>query len=83
MPTAILGDFNEWSAAQGLEALHARYALHAPGHSFHAARPIAALDRVALSPGLSLRDAGVVESKQAKIASDHLPVWADVDISAG
>ncbi|MCI2398763.1 endonuclease/exonuclease/phosphatase family protein [Aliiroseovarius subalbicans] len=83
MPTAILGDFNEWSASQGFEALHDDYTLHSPGHSYHAARPMAALDRVALSHGLTLRDAGVVETKRAKIASDHLPVWADVALTGG
>lgn len=83
MPTAILGDFNEWSAALGFEALHDDYTLHAPGRSFHAARPVAALDRVALSHGLELRDAGVEETKQSKIASDHLPVWAEVELSGG
>ncbi len=78
MPTAILGDFNEWSPRQGLEELEADFTLHAPGRSYHAARPVAALDRVALSAGLELRDAGVDESKRARIASDHLPVWVDV-----
>ena len=78
MPTAILGDFNEWSAAQGFDALHEDYTLHTPGRSFHAARPVAALDRVALCPQLDLRDAGVIETKLSRIASDHLPVWVAV-----
>lgn len=78
MPTAMLGDFNEWSAAQGFDALHQDFTLHAPGRSFHAARPMAALDRIALSPELELRDAGVVETRLSRIASDHLPVWAEV-----
>jgi endonuclease/exonuclease/phosphatase family metal-dependent hydrolase len=78
MPTAMLGDFNEWSAAQGFEALHDDFTLHAPGRSFHAARPMAALDRVALSSQLELRDAGVVETPLSRIASDHLPVWVEV-----
>lgn len=78
MPTVILGDFNEWSADRGLEPLHDLFQVHAPGRSFHAARPVAALDRVALSEGLELRDAGVVETPLSRIASDHLPIWADV-----
>ncbi|MCP5037566.1 MAG: metal-dependent hydrolase [Rhodobacteraceae bacterium] len=82
MPTAILGDFNEWSPYQGLEGLAEGFTLHAPGRSYHAARPVAALDRVALSHGLELRDAGVEEDGQARIASDHLPVWVDVMIEA-
>lgn len=78
LPTIILGDFNEWSPRQGLEELEADFTLHAPGRSYHAARPVAALDRVALSNGIELTDAGVDEGKRARIASDHLPVWVDV-----
>ena len=78
LPTVILGDFNEWKARRGFEALHHGYHVHSPGRSFHAARPIAALDRVALSRQLELRDAGVIETRPARVASDHLPVWADV-----
>ncbi len=78
MPTAILGDFNEWRRASGLEALHHGFTVHAPGRSFHAARPIAALDRIALCRNLTLTDAGVVEALPARIASDHLPIWADI-----
>lgn len=80
MPTAILGDFNDWSARGGAEALGTAFRLHAPGPSFPAARPVGALDRVALSPGLHLLTAGVHHSAPAMIASDHLPVWADVQV---
>ncbi|MBD3677659.1 MAG: endonuclease/exonuclease/phosphatase family protein [Rhodobacteraceae bacterium] len=76
--TVILGDFNEWSPRRGMEPLEDHYAIHAPGRSFHAARPVAALDRFALGSDLELRDAGVIETKLSRIASDHLPVWADV-----
>jgi len=79
LPTVILGDFNEWSPRRGLEPLQTDFAVHAPGRSFHAARPVAALDRVALSTDLQLRDAGVVQDRKARIASDHLPIWADID----
>jgi len=78
MPTAILGDWNEWSPATGLEALDGAFTIHAPGRSFHARRPVAALDRVAHCAGLALRDAGVCETRLARRASDHLPIWADL-----
>ncbi len=79
MPTAILGDYNEWRGKAGLEALDQRFRVHSPGRSFHAARPVAALDRVALSRDLDLRDAGVIESQPARSASDHLPIWAEIE----
>ena len=78
-PTVILGDFNEWSATTGLEPL-VGFDIHSPGRTFHAARPIAALDRIASSEGVVLRDAGVVETRLTRVASDHLPVWAKLDV---
>ncbi len=77
-PTAVLGDFNEWSRHAGLEEFHGDFEMHAPGLSFHASRPVAALDRIGLSPGLVFRDGGVLESQLARVASDHLPVWAEI-----
>lgn len=78
-PTVILGDFNEWSVTSGLEPL-VGFDVHAPGKTFHAARPVAALDRIANSKGISLRDAGVVETRLTRVASDHLPVWAKLKV---
>jgi endonuclease/exonuclease/phosphatase family metal-dependent hydrolase len=73
-----LGDFNEWSRTGGLAPLKDAFDIIAPGKSFHASRPIAALDRIALDASLELRDAGVVETDLSRRASDHLPIWADV-----
>lgn len=81
MATAILGDFNEWSSRDGMAPLADAFRVHAPGRSFPAARPIARLDRIALSEGWHLGDAGVHVSPLARLASDHLPVWADVRLS--
>ncbi|MEX0340569.1 MAG: endonuclease/exonuclease/phosphatase family protein [Arenibacterium sp.] len=78
---AILGDFNEWSAEKGFDPLLQSFDIHAPGLSFHARRPVAALDRIALSPGLTLKDAGVEEGRLARRASDHLPIWADISLT--
>ena len=78
LPTVILGDFNEWSRRAGLDPLRAGFSVYYPGRSFHAARPMAALDKIALSDALELRDAGVIETDLARRSSDHLPVWADL-----
>jgi endonuclease/exonuclease/phosphatase family metal-dependent hydrolase len=74
----IIGDMNEWAPTRGFEPLQDGFQLHSPGRSFHARRPMAALDRVALSHNLRLVDAGVAQCALAKRASDHLPIWADV-----
>lgn len=80
LSSVIMGDFNEWSADRGLDPLRADFAVHAPGKSFHAAMPMAALDRIALSRDITLIDGGVVQTPQSLKASDHLPVWGDVVI---
>ena len=73
----VAGDFNEWSEERGFETL-ARFHIHAPGKSFHARRPVAMLDRFALTPGLHVLDSGVHDRGLARRASDHLPIWADI-----
>ena len=83
LPTAILGDFNEWSRRGGMQPLLVgRVHVHVPGPSYPAPRPIAPLDRIALAHGLHLRDAGTLQTPLARVASDHLPIWADVRIGA-
>ena len=79
-PTFILGDFNEWSSRKGLEPLK-DFEVHAPGRSFHAARPVAALDRIAARGNIELTDAGVMETAVTRIASDHLPVWGQFSLT--
>ncbi|MEO1138192.1 MAG: endonuclease/exonuclease/phosphatase family protein [Pseudomonadota bacterium] len=80
--TVIAGDFNEWARHKGLEALKDRFETHSPGQSFHARRPVAALDRIAISRGLQMRAAGVEQGSVARRASDHLPVWTDIVLPA-
>ena len=76
--SAILGDFNEWSTTQGFEPLMHDFTVLRPGRSFHAIRPVGELDRIAHGRKVSIRDHGVHNTALARIASDHLPVWADV-----
>ena len=78
-PTVILGDFNEWSPERGFEPLEG-FEVHAPGRTYHAARPIAALDRIAIGADVDLRDAGVVETPTTRVASDHLPIHGTVSV---
>ncbi len=79
LPRAIvLGDFNEWSPSQGVAPLNAGLNLVAPGPSFHAARPVACLDRIALGRRWRCDATGVVRSALSRHASDHLPVWAEI-----
>ena len=76
----IAGDFNEWSPRIGFDILENAFDVISPGRSFHASRPIAPLDRFAVGRGLRVAGAGVFEQGEARRASDHLPVWMDLDI---
>jgi endonuclease/exonuclease/phosphatase family metal-dependent hydrolase len=79
MPTVLMGDTNEWRAtAACLRDLEPDYSIVAPGPSFHARRPLAVLDRLFVSHDLKVEDCGVHDSELARVASDHLPVWARV-----
>lgn len=76
-PTVLMGDLNEWRPQQGCLRDFAREYDTAPtGPSFHARRPVARLDRIMASRDLRIIDAGVHTSPSARIASDHLPIWA-------
>ena len=58
-----------------------QFTLLLPGRSYHARRPFVALDGLAHGRGLGVREMGVEDSGAARVASDHLPIWADLDQS--
>ncbi|WP_375257505.1 endonuclease/exonuclease/phosphatase family protein [Citreimonas sp.] len=78
----VAGDFNEWSAMRGFEPWQDSLHVVAPGPSFHASRPTAPLDRFAHGAGVRLLDHGVARGGLAAMASDHLPIWAEVEPAA-
>ncbi len=79
-PALIVGDFNEWSAAEGFEALHG-FEMTSPGASYPARAPFGRLDRMATNAGISVLRSGVFDSHLARRASDHLPIWADLRLT--
>jgi len=77
MPSVLMGDTNEWRSAAGcLRDLDGAFRIAPTGPSFHARRPIAQLDRIIVDRDLRIEAAGVHHSDAARVASDHLPVWA-------
>lgn len=78
---ALTGDFNEWHADRGFEALEG-FRILTPGPSWPALQPQLCYDRFVLSPGLSVKGHGVEAGAAARRASDHLPVWLDLDLPA-
>jgi endonuclease/exonuclease/phosphatase family metal-dependent hydrolase len=78
LPTVMAGDFNEWGSVRPLDTM-AQGLRFLPGSaSYPAARPVARLDRFALSDELMALDEGSYLASPARVASDHLPVWADI-----
>jgi endonuclease/exonuclease/phosphatase family metal-dependent hydrolase len=77
LPTVLMGDLNEWRVERGcLRDFGARFQIAATGPSFHARQPIARLDRIMVSKELTIAGCGAHHSAMARIASDHLPIWA-------
>lgn len=76
-PAVLMGDFNEWSRHGGcFREFAGPWRLLAPGRSFPSRRPVAQLDRIAVSIEWEVEAAAVHHSPLAAIASDHLPVLA-------
>jgi endonuclease/exonuclease/phosphatase family metal-dependent hydrolase len=81
LPTVLMGDLNEWSLHGGcLRDFGHDYRFAPTGRSFHSRRPVACLDRILVSPDVTVVEAGVHHSAKAAIASDHLPIWARVQV---
>ena len=77
MPTVLMGDTNEWRTESGcLREIEPEFLVAPTGLSFHARRPVAALDRIIVHKDLNIEAAGVHMSHNARRASDHLPIWA-------
>ena len=75
--TILMGDLNEWSSARGCILDFTRgFAMVPCMRSYHATRPVAALDRIFWRGALDLVESGVHQSPASRRASDHLPVWA-------
>jgi endonuclease/exonuclease/phosphatase family metal-dependent hydrolase len=80
-PTVVMGDLNEWAIHGGsLREFRPPWRLLAPGRSFPSRRPVAQLDRIAIGPEWRLVHTGVHHSALAARASDHLPVWAELEL---
>ena len=80
-PTVMMGDFNEWSVHGGsLREFHSQWRVLAPGRSFPSRQPVAQLDRIVLSREWQLHETRVHHSALAAKGSDHLPVFARVEL---
>ena len=75
----MMGDFNEWRDDRGFEPIE-DFRILAPGPSYPAPLPRLKLDRFAVTPGIEIKNSGVFTEKYAPEASDHLPIWVDIQL---
>lgn len=75
----LLGDFNAWVPGRDItRRLRERFGTQPWVRSFPALRPLLPLDRIWVSPPDAIARLHVHRSEDARRASDHLPVWAEV-----
>lgn len=77
-PLVIAGDLNERAPGRLVVPQGRDLRIVTPGPSFHAARPFVALDHMILAGPVRAVRAGVHASLLSRVASDHLPIWADL-----
>jgi endonuclease/exonuclease/phosphatase family metal-dependent hydrolase len=76
-PTVVMGDFNEPTGSGPVGRLLARtFSSAGRRATWPSVRPLFPLDRIFFEPSLSLVRADV--ERGARLASDHLPLWADL-----
>jgi len=82
-PTMLMGDLNEWYLwGRPLRWLRSHFrAMPAAPRTFPSWRPVFALDRIWVSPGASVRRLANHSSALSRIASDHLPLLAEIVVS--
>ncbi len=80
----MMGDLNEWSPRRGaLRAFDREWTVLSPGRSFPSRQPLAPLDRIIHSPHWVCQSARVHHSVLSAVASDHLPVVAELALVPG
>lgn len=79
----LFGDINEWLLwGRPLRWLHKRFGMTPHQRTFPARWPLFALDRIWAWPSAALTDIQVHTSPLARIASDHLPLKAQLSQTA-
>lgn len=80
-PLVLCADFNEWRPYSRLHRKLSRVLGDSPTvRSFPSRLPTLSLDRIYASGPASITQVRAVTSRLARIASDHLPVVADIEI---
>lgn len=81
LPIVLLGDFNVWRRGTALCDLDRYFAMSDSPATFPSPLPLIALDRIWVSPASACVELRAHKSRTARMASDHLPLVATLDIS--
>ena len=81
VPTILLGDFNESKQHGTLAAWAPHVEFVATPPTFPSWCPLLRLDRIFVTPPLRA-SVSVQRDRRSRIASDHLPLLADIDVAA-
>jgi endonuclease/exonuclease/phosphatase family metal-dependent hydrolase len=80
-PAVLMGDLNQWGVVSGaIREFGDPWNALSPGRSFPSRQPVAHLDRIVITPQWRVIGQGVHHSALASVASDHLPVWARLEL---
>lgn len=87
LPTLIIGDFNDWrnclpGGSLGHHGFEQATAPISQFRSFPAYLPVGSLDKAFYRGKLRVRQAAVVRSAVARLASDHLPLVVELDLKS-
>lgn len=89
-PVILCGDFNASPRSPVYKRLTARLRdaqqenrLRRPQRTWFSPLPLARIDHVFVSPGLSVLKADVLRTQLSSAASDHLPLYVDVQLPTG
>jgi endonuclease/exonuclease/phosphatase family metal-dependent hydrolase len=87
-PKIVLGDFNEWSRGLATEVLTFRlHSVHVGPflgrrRSYPSFFPVLHLDHIYFEGPLEVRDVHLPRTRLSRVASDHLPLVADIRLRA-
>lgn len=80
--TVLLGDINEWLVSgRPLRWLHRRFGQCRALRTFPAWFPLFALDRIWVHPIAAMLEVVAMDTPEARLASDHLPVRAELALA--
>lgn len=80
-PIALLGDLNEWFPwSENLRRLRQRFVTMPALRTFPSRFPLLALDRILLTPQITVKRVWRETGSFSRIASDHLPLLADIEL---